>query len=932
LGRYLVFTKALRNILLKAHLGVFFCLVCVGITVATAHFAAPTGTATDDRSIRKRWDSQTTPILKVTAAAPITLRNYNVNRATMDAQASRYAPDDDSHKTLATATSHYAYTIALLRSPGPPPPLASGIQQVQTYPLDTFWNTLDGQWLGIIYASDGNTYFGSSTHDAHHGAAFFKYDPRTGKLTELSADLTQVCGEDPSTNPQGKLHSPIVEANGWLYFSTYFGNDATPGAYAHYTGSHVIGYQLATGQFKDFGVILSNYVSYSAVGVDPTGHFVYVFLTGELSGQVSYLYQIDTNTGARTNLGQVGGQYNYDFNMLVDQNGFVWFSVSGQPGALQRFNPNTNHIEVYNNELPPIYDAMTGVKNADQTLRHIHWMQAVDQNHAIFTMGYYGGKVYELDATKTPGSGQEFTILTDIGYTDLGLAAAPTSKKLFYFQRANRGCGHQGDGQPQSYCSNPSNSQIQDFHLLSVSYDPATSFAITDYGLIQDQNGRVAWRFPGMATDGNSRVFMVGDMYSLPGDPNTYRTNRYNAATGGYAFLNRGEFIASADVSGMTVLPIDGAVSTASTPTISPAGGSFTNPVTITLSTATNGATIHYTLDGTTPSASSTEYSGPFQLTSSATVHAIATEIGLSNSVVSTAAFTIGSANPPDFTVSVSPISQMVSRGVNANYMVTILPLNGFSGTVNLSVSGLPGGTSVSFAPSTVSGSGNSKLAVTTSGSTPGGTSTLKITGTTSSLNHAVSVTLTVTTGSAALSSSFLKPVGTQNLTTQGTADWAHWGLNSSTSFDHKVGVTSQISNWTVVNGEAGQVAQKPGVGSPVSYNWTDGTPSHSVGSTTTGVYISGQNRGLRIYVPADPTTRTVTVYLGVSATQAKVVAHVSDNSVPDFVDTSFSSTGSQVGAYTFIYSAASSGQTLAITLTVNTVSGSINLQSASLH
>src|ERR1039458_3271203 len=103
--------------------------------------------------------------------------------------------------------------------------VAAQQQSVQSYALNNYARTLDGQWEGIRYASDGDVYFGSSTHDAHHGAAFFKYDPRTKQLTMLSDDITKICGEDPLTNPQGKLHSDIVEANGWLYMSTYLGVD-----------------------------------------------------------------------------------------------------------------------------------------------------------------------------------------------------------------------------------------------------------------------------------------------------------------------------------------------------------------------------------------------------------------------------------------------------------------------------------------------------------------------------------------------------------------------------------------------------------------------------------------------------------------------------------------------------------------------------------
>src|SRR5262245_57012946 len=36
------------------------------------------------------------------------------------------------------------------------------------------------------------------------------------------------------------------------------------------------------------------------------------------------------------------------------------------------------------------------------------------------------------------------------------------------------------------------------------------------------------------------------------------------------------------------------------------------------------------------------------------------------------------------------------------------------------------------------------------------------------------------------------------NLTAEGTADWAHWGLNGAGSFNRKQGVAPQISNFTL--------------------------------------------------------------------------------------------------------------------------------------
>ena len=79
-----------------------------------------------------------------------------------------------------------------------------------------------------------------------------------------------------------------------------------------------------------------------------------------------------------------------------------------------------------------------------------------------------------------------------------------------------------------------------------------------------------------------------------------------------------------------------------STPTLTPASGAlFYDNLTVTASCATEGATIHYTTDGTDPTASSTVFpTAGLTLDATTTVKAIAVKDGMDNSAVTTATYT----------------------------------------------------------------------------------------------------------------------------------------------------------------------------------------------------------------------------------------------------------------------------------------------------
>jgi hypothetical protein len=80
----------------------------------------------------------------------------------------------------------------------------------------------------------------------------------------------------------------------------------------------------------------------------------------------------------------------------------------------------------------------------------------------------------------------------------------------------------------------------------------------------------------------------------------------------------------------------------AAAPVFSPGGGAYTGAQSVTITTATGGASIRYTIDGSTPTATTgTLYSGPVTVGSTTTLKAIAYGSGLSNSTVTSATYTI---------------------------------------------------------------------------------------------------------------------------------------------------------------------------------------------------------------------------------------------------------------------------------------------------
>ena len=119
---------------------------------------------------------------------------------------------------------------------------------------------------------------------------------------------------------------------------------------------------------------------------------------------------------------------------------------------------------------------------------------------------------------------------------------------------------------------------------------------------------------------------------------------------------------------------------------------------------------------------------GPFTVTAS------------SGSIKGTAKVTV---TAKDFSLAVSPGSITIQRGNTATYTLTITPLNGFTGSVTLSQTGKPTGSTVTFTPNPSTAS--STMTVKTSATGPTGTFTITINGKSGTFLHSTTATLVLT-------------------------------------------------------------------------------------------------------------------------------------------------------------------------------------------
>jgi parallel beta-helix repeat protein len=193
------------------------------------------------------------------------------------------------------------------------------------------------------------------------------------------------------------------------------------------------------------------------------------------------------------------------------------------------------------------------------------------------------------------------------------------------------------------------------------------------------------------------------------------------------------------------------------------------------------------------------------------------------------------------FSLAANPASQAILPGSNTLFTVIVTTNGGFSGTVNLGVSGLPVGATGGLNPSVLNGSGSSSLSITTAPGVLPGNYTLTIRGTNGTTVASTAVTLKIASPSGA--------PGTLLWTGAGTSlDWSdapNWTNVTSGGFGPP-GISNDVvfTNFAVVasSNTVNNILNSDTSVSSITFNTTNGFHATQIspGSTLTASGAKG--------------------------------------------------------------------------------------------
>jgi hypothetical protein len=168
----------------------------------------------------------------------------------------------------------------------------------------------------------------------------------------------------------------------------------------------------------------------------------------------------------------------------------------------------------------------------------------------------------------------------------------------------------------------------------------------------------------------------------------------------------------------------------------------FTDTVSFSVNGLPSGATASFVPASVSGSGSST-----LTVTTSSSTPAGTYTLGITGATATlshTVSVTLVVNSAGDFSLTASPSTLQISRGGAGTSTVSVASVQGFTGSVSLSIAGVPARASASWNTSTVAGSGSAALTIRANKPAHTGTYNLTITGTSASLTHSIPLTLVV--------------------------------------------------------------------------------------------------------------------------------------------------------------------------------------------
>jgi hypothetical protein len=363
----------------------------------------------------------------------------------------------------------------------------------------------------------------------------------------------------------------------------------------------------------------------------------------------------------------------------------------------------------------------------------------------------------------------------------------------------------------------------------------------------------------GAGSQTGSGLARWGDYSSMSIDPTDdctfWYTNEYIPTNGAFNWKTRiasfkfpscgpavSDFSISASPSTLSLVQGAAGTSTISTATIS----GTAQAVNLTVSGAPSGATASLSPTSVTSGGSSTltvnagtAVAGTYTLTVTGT--------GTTTHTTTVSLMVTAPPPPNDFSISASPSSLSLVQGASGTSTIGTTTTSGTAQTVNLIVSGAPGGATASLSPTSVTSGGSSTLTVS-AGTAAAGTYMLTVTGTGANANHSTTVSLTVTAPpppndfSISASPSSLSLVqgasGTSTISTaitSGSAQTVNLSVSGAPS-----GATASLSPASVTSGSASTLTVNAGSAAAGTYTLTvTGAGTSATHATSVSVTVA---------------------------------------------------------------------------------------------